>query len=185
MTTDAIQKRERLMVDLSNAKRLYLAEYRNVDNAIYMIGYQGMSVDGFFRLLFSHGIMRIIDIRKNPLSRVYGFHKSALACVSEYIGLDYVHVPDLGVPADWRKNLHSLSDYEALFAKYKNEILPNNESMVYKVLDMINEEPSVIMCWEENPSFCHRSCVADKLYTLSKMKVCDLRVDYDVRKDAN
>jgi hypothetical protein len=45
--------------------------------AVYTIGYENCSIDGFLNRLLCVGIRRIIDVRANPVSRKYGFARSS------------------------------------------------------------------------------------------------------------
>lgn len=140
-----------------------------------------MKVDDFLRFLFNSGIKRIIDVRKNPLSRVYGFNKNTLSLFANRLEIEYVHRPDLGVPSEWRKNLNKPKDYESLFNRYKSEVLAQSENALHEISQMMGSMPSVLMCWEANPSFCHRNCLAESISMISHMKIHDLRVANEER----
>lgn len=57
--------------------------------AVYTAGYEGMQVDGFLNLLLQSGIRRLVDVRHNPVSRRYGFHKKTLASLCERLDIEY------------------------------------------------------------------------------------------------
>ena len=48
-------------------------------SAVHTAGYEGQTVDGFLNGLAQSGIQCLIDVRNNPVSRRYGFHKSTLS----------------------------------------------------------------------------------------------------------
>ena len=93
--------------------------------AVYTLGYEGLSVDTFLDLLMRRGIHRVVDVRANPVSRAYGYHKTTLARLCGDLGLDYRHVPQLGVPSSWRAEARQQGDYAALWDLYVRKLLPS------------------------------------------------------------
>jgi len=135
-------------------------EFKSV---LYTIGYQGITIDTFFTLCRKYNIQQVIDVRSNPFSRKFGFSKKVLANLCKQQNISYYHIPELGIPADKRKNLNSSEDYQKLFEYYEKEILSHQISTIKKVLNLILEKPSVLLCMESNPSLCHRTRLAKKL----------------------
>ena len=127
------------------------------ETVVYTIGYEGLNVETFLAKLKKNGIRRIIDIRCNAFSRKPGFSKSRLSAVLQEHGIDYVHIPQLGIPSSLRKNLHDPEDYVSLFKIYVSEILPTVEEYIETALSLIDEEPSALLCFEKDYSQCHRS----------------------------
>ena len=131
--------------------------------AIYTAGYEGMSVDRFLELLIRSGIQRLIDVRNNPISRRYGFHKSTLERLCGYLDLQYEHFPDLGIRPKFRRFLETPSDYDVLFGEYVETTLPANMDAVRRVTELVKERPSVLVCMESDPLMCHRSRLAQRI----------------------
>ena len=75
------------------------------DVAVYTAGYEGLLIDGFLNGLIRKGIARLIDVRNNPVSRRYGFHKSTLNRLCQNVGIEYVHFPELGIISRDRQDL--------------------------------------------------------------------------------
>ncbi|NJM48439.1 MAG: DUF488 domain-containing protein [Alkalinema sp. RU_4_3] len=71
-------------------------------------------------LLLESGISRLIDVRFNPISRRFGFHRSTLGRLCGFLGIDYQHLPELGIPGSEREDLGASSQYESLFSNYRN-----------------------------------------------------------------
>jgi hypothetical protein len=46
---------------------------------IVTIGYEGRSLEAFLNLLLQNSVTLLCDVRRNPLSRKYGFSKSTLS----------------------------------------------------------------------------------------------------------
>lgn len=145
------------------------------DIAIYTIGYEGLQIDSFLNILLHKGIQRLIDIRSNPVSRKYGFHKSRLSSLSRHLNIEYIHIPEVGIPSSWRENIDNTNDYKRLFKRYAREILPNQKDSLDTISNLIKTKPSALFCMEENPDYCHRSVLAEKLSELIKIPVCELR----------
>ncbi len=129
--------------------------------AIYTAGYERLSVDSFLDRLIQNGIQRIIDVRNNPVARRYGFHKSTLTRLGNRVGVQYVHVPELGIQSALRKNLSSPEDYDALFDRYATKTLANETLAINRVAKLMAEKASVLICMEADPRFCHRSRLAE------------------------
>lgn len=133
-----------------------------VDCAIYTMGYEGLTADAFLNRMLEAGIRRIIDVRNNPVSRRYGFHKSTLTRLAKLLGLEYVHVPELGIPSAERSQLESFAQYQDLFCAYETA-LPQVLEQQRTVARLLEEKPSVLVCMEADPHFCHRSVLAQSL----------------------
>jgi uncharacterized protein (DUF488 family) len=93
-----------------NSEKKKLAKRTVASPAIYTAGYERLSVDAFLDRLIQNGIQRIIDVRNNPVARRYGFHKSTVTRLGNRVGIQYVHVPELGIQSALRQNLSSPED---------------------------------------------------------------------------
>ncbi len=140
------------------------------EKAIYTAGYEGKTVDEFLNLLMECGISRLIDVRSNPISRRYGFHKSTLARLCGFMGIDYKHIPELGILGSDRHDLNSTFQYTDLFDKYRIG-LASQENALINVIDLLKSEPSVLVCMEADPLFCHRNVLAHHLEPLINMPI--------------
>jgi len=145
------------------------------DVGVYTVGYEGLQIDGFLDLLLRAGIKTIIDVRANPVSRKYGFHKSTLVRISGDVGIDYRHYPQVGIPAAWRTDLMTSDDYLKLFDRYEREILPGQDAVVVEIAGIMAKVPSVLVCQEKDPSYCHRTRLARALSTRCGLSIDDLR----------
>ncbi len=128
--------------------------------AVYTAGYEGQQVDAFLNMLMRNGIQQLLDVRNNPVSRRYGFHKTTLRRLCKSLRIEYVHRPDLGILSALRQGLKTPADYESLFGKYEAEILRNNVAAVEQVAHLVRAKPSVLVCMESDPQVCHRTRLA-------------------------
>jgi uncharacterized protein (DUF488 family) len=128
------------------------------------IGYEGLSLEAYLNKLLMQGVTLLCDVRRNPLSRKYGFSKSTLAKSCEGVGVRYEHLPELGIASDLRQDLATQEDYDALFADYRRDSLPLQGAALAKLCSWIKAgEYVALTCYEHAPEQCHRHCVAEAL----------------------
>jgi len=128
------------------------------------IGYEGLSLEAYLNRLVMNGVTLLCDVRRNPLSRKYGFSKGTLSKSCEGVGIHYEHMPELGISGDRRRALASQADYDALFAVYEREDLPKQKEALAKIRRWVEGgERVVLTCYESLPEQCHRHCVAEAL----------------------
>ena len=141
--------------------------------AVYTAGYEGRSVDSFLGLLVESGIRHLIDVRRNPIARRYGFHKSTLCRLCNNLDIDYTHLPMLGIASEQRRGLDR-SEYKPLFDNYERETLVEEADAVAKAAALVTRKPSVLVCMEACPQECHRSRLATKMAALTGLSVRNL-----------
>ncbi|MBW6526125.1 DUF488 domain-containing protein [Sphingomonas sp. RHCKR7] len=124
---------------------------------IYTIGYEGTTVDAFLAALTAAGVERVIDVRALPLSRRPGFSKSSLAAALKEVGIDYVHLKPLGTPKPGR-DAAKKGDVATLTAVYAAQLaLPEAQVAAAQMLELADERPSALLCFERDPCHCHRT----------------------------
>jgi uncharacterized protein (DUF488 family) len=84
------------------------------------------------------------------------------------------HFPELGIQSKKRKNLETPEDYDVLFEEYGRTVLKNEKKVIEKVADLTTERPSVLVCSEADPRFCHRTHLARKIQSLTELPIRDL-----------
>jgi uncharacterized protein (DUF488 family) len=124
------------------------------------MGYQSLAVDEFSRHLSRNGVKRVIDVRKNPISRKPGFSKKRFSASLDEHGIEYIHIRELGIPSEKRKNLNTEADYKKLLDEYENILRNGLRREVENVAALAKEKPSALVCFESDSSFCHRSRLA-------------------------
>ncbi len=124
------------------------------------IGYEGRSIESYFNALVKSRIGVLCDVRKNPISRKYGFSRSTLCRLCEGCGIEYRHYPQLGIPSWERKDLNCQEDYDILFDRYEKTILPHAQDSVDDISGLVRQGRGVALtCFEANPAQCHRTRV--------------------------
>jgi hypothetical protein len=132
--------------------------------AVSTIGYEGRTLESYLNELLRAGVTLLCDVRRNPISRKYGFSKSTLARGCEGVGIRYEHLPELGIASDQRQSLESQADYDALFARYERKSLPQQGQALAKIQEWVRAGACVALtCYERLPQQCHRHCVAEAM----------------------
>ena len=130
------------------------------------IGYEGHTLESYLNVLLRGGITLLCDVRRNAISRKYGFSKTTLARCCEAVGIRYVHLPELGIASEQRQSLDSQLDYDVLFEDYELTWLPKQTEALEKISNwVIDKERVALTCFERVPQQCHRHCVAEALET--------------------
>lgn len=133
---------------------------RKAPRAVYTCGYEGASIDRFLNRLLEKGIEQVIDVRKNAYSRKYGFTGGVFRSLCEKAGIAYAHVPELGVPSDLRTDLSTREARDALFALYRKDIVPAQANAQERVVELVKERASALLCFEAEAQDCHRGTLA-------------------------
>ncbi|WP_420462736.1 DUF488 family protein [Candidatus Palauibacter sp.] len=125
------------------------------------IGYEGRSYEAYFNELLRSGISRLCDVRRNPLSRKWGFSKRLLSQGCDELGIRYEPFRELGIESGARANLGDRAAYERLFAQYEATTLPRCRDAVARITGWIDAGEGVaITCYERDSGDCHRSRLA-------------------------
>lgn len=129
------------------------------------IGYEGRSLESYLNVLLKDSVSVLCDVRRNPLSRKYGFAKSTLSKACDNVGIRYEHLPELGIASAERQELVTQADYDALFATYERDSLPQQGAALAKIRAWIEQDGQrvALTCYEAASCQCHRHCVADAL----------------------
>jgi len=147
---------------------------REAPVAIYTAGYEQQSIESFLNSFLKRGIKKIIDTRANPVSRRFGFAKSRLIEITMKLGLEYCHVPELGIKSTYRKNLTTPESYRQLLDLYESEMLSGKVSNISQVGKMMLNMPSVLICMEGDERRCHRSRLAAAIAAETNLSVIHL-----------
>lgn len=151
-------------------------EYEKVINAIpninkivlYTIGYEGISLEEYFVRLLKNDVKVLVDVRYNPLSMKYGFSKSQLKKYCNSLDIEYVHFPEVGIQGDMRHNLVTQSDYDNLFAIYRENNLTRTIAQQKAILKLLKYNKRIALtCFESNIHQCHRKYLSEALHKLS------------------
>lgn len=110
---------------------------------IYTLGTSTRSIEEFIRLLKSHGIETVVNIRRFPTSRFEHFHSDNLSRFLEEADIRYIHMgEELGG--------HRRGGYEA-FMETDTFV-----SGLDRLEEIATESRTAIVCAERFPWRCHR-----------------------------
>ena len=125
------------------------------------LGYSQKTMEDLCNSLEEAGVTLLIDVRKNPRSMYRSeFNKGVLAEELKRRGIEYEHMPELGIPREMRDRAYKgeITPSE-LFESYSKHILTEEK---LKKLENIGKEHRTfaIMCTEVDPTMCHRHRIA-------------------------
>ena len=150
--------------DAAALQKIKTARPVATSTSLFTIGYEGRSLEAYLNLLLTNGVTVLCDVRRNPLSRKYGFSKGTLSKSCEGVGIRYEHLPELGISSEKRQGLDTQADYDQLFLSYERHSLPKQNDALAKIQQWIAAGDRVALtCYENLPEQCHRHCVADAL----------------------
>ncbi len=134
-------------------------------NPIYAIGYSSLDISKFIKLLKTHSVSMLVDVRTVPKSRHQpDFNMLMLSARLKRNGIKYMHFKELGglrkpskesVNMGWRnESFRGFADYMQTRAF---------ASAILKLIRISKNNTIAIMCAEGNPFRCHRLLIADAL----------------------
>ncbi|MDD3744606.1 MAG: DUF488 domain-containing protein [Clostridiaceae bacterium] len=148
--------------------------YVQNDQVLFTIGYEGKSVEAFINTLIQNDVRLLCDIRKNPLSRKFGFSKRKLEHITQAVGIKYAHIPGLGIEPDKRCSLKTAEDYRCLFEEYE-KILHYRKVFLDEVYTLLQQNTRIaLMCFELDPQMCHRHIVRDYIIRTHRVRGVDV-----------
>ena len=129
---------------------------------LYTIGYEGKSIEQYMRDLIDNGVSALIDVRHNPFSMKWGFSRKQLRDITSRFGIAYIHIPELGIKGNLRKNIKSRAEYNQLFNEYRKTLSQTDkEQALQDVVKIVRQyRRAAITCFEKDYTCCHRNDVA-------------------------
>lgn len=143
--------------------------------ALFTIGYEGISIERFFKKLLGKGVTILCDVRRVPFSHKQGFSKNQLEALCHDMGFSYQHLPELGIASNRRRKLETQEDYDQLFDEYRQHDLPGMEPVLQNLVHQMEKgERIALMCFEANLRQCHRRLLAERLRQISRFHAMEL-----------
>lgn len=153
-------------------EKVIKAKPKNDSKELFTIGYEGISLEFYLQKLLRSNIHLLVDVRRNPLSMKFGFSKSRLKKYCNSLGIEYVHLPQVGISSDKRTNLKDQSDYDALFEDYCKTTLVESQETQGHILELLDQYNRIALtCFEAEFCHCHRSHLATSLLKYSSSKI--------------
>lgn len=139
----------------------------STSTVLYTIGYEGISLEEYLNRLIKNDIKLLVDVRSNALSMKYGFSKSLLKRFCDNLGIQYLHIPEVGIQSDQRQELNTQSDYDKLFNQYRQNNLSKTVDAQTKILNLLKQNKRIALtCFEANIDQCHRKHLAEAITAL-------------------
>jgi uncharacterized protein (DUF488 family) len=132
-------------------------------STIWTVGHSNHPFEKFVGILKSHGIERVLDVRRFPVSRKWPqFDAENLAACLPGSGIDYVGMPELGGRRKARPDSPHAAWRTDAFRGYADFMdSPEFLLLLEKTMALAIERRSALMCAEAMPWRCHRSILAD------------------------
>ena len=132
---------------------------------VLTIGHSTRTFEAFLRLLQSHGVEQVVDVRTIPRSRRYPqFNQETLPEALKAAGIGYGHLAGLGglrhahvgsVNTGWQNaSFRGFADYMQT---------PKFAESLESLIALAKKRRIAVMCAEAVPWRCHRSLIADAL----------------------
>ena len=169
------EMKERLLNDAELARVNETAPTANASGkTLFTLGYEGIHFEEYANKLLQNGVRLLCDVRRNPLSRKFGFSGKALASLLPRLHIQYRHLPELGIASEHRKDLDVEGARTRLFDAYRQD-LPAKDWALDQIRDLMREQgPIALTCFEHHPGDCHRHCIADRLAGMHGVEVVHL-----------
>lgn len=132
-------------------------EARSIDAAdFFTVGYEGRPTEDILSALRQAGIRLLLDIRHSPVSMYRPeLSKGNFRELLARDGIDYLHIPQWGVPRHIRAQAAEAGSRELIWEWYdQNVVDPFFGRNLHRFLNM--EHPLAMMCMEADPVECHR-----------------------------
>ncbi len=140
------------------------AKPKSNKTVLFTIGYEGISLEEYLVRLLKNDVKVLVDVRNNPLSMKYGFSKSHLKKYCGSLGIEYVHIPEVGIQGDQRQELNTQSDYDKLFVVYRKNNLTQTTTQQQQILNLLKQNKRIALtCFEANICQCHRKHLAEAI----------------------
>lgn len=134
---------------------------------LFTIGYEGISLEKYLERLLRSNVKLLVDVRRNPLSMKFGFSKTLLKRYCNSLGIEYIHIPEVGIASENRQQLETQADYDKLFANYRASTLKETQEVQVQILDLLkNYKRIALTCFEAESCQCHRSHLASSISQL-------------------
>lgn len=136
---------------------------KNLGVKLFTVGHSNRTFEEFLKLLKTHSIGRIVDVRTIPKSRrVPWFNKEDLAPALNKAGVRYAYLQELGGLRKPQKDSTNLGWKNESFRGFADYMAtPEFEKGLDKLNAILPDLKTALMCAEAVPWRCHRSLIAD------------------------
>jgi uncharacterized protein (DUF488 family) len=132
---------------------------------VYTVGHSTHSLDDFVGLLRAYGIKQLLDVRTIPRSHHNPqFNYDTLGRFLRNRRIGYRHMKALGGLRHAHADSINAGWHNASFRGFADYMqTPEFVAAVAKLIELVSEKTTVLMCAEAVPWRCHRSLIGDAL----------------------
>jgi uncharacterized protein (DUF488 family) len=142
---------------------------------LFTIGYEQATPKDFFDALLGAKVATLVDVRAVAASRRPGFSKRQLAAGLDSHGMSYVHLQKLGTPKEGRLAARSGKAQEMLKIFERHLATPEAQHELEELTALTKSgRPLCLLCYERDPTHCHRQRLAAELHNRLGIKVENL-----------
>ena len=116
-------------------------QLKQTKQMLFIIGYEGISVEHYLNILIKNDIRVLCDVRNNPFSRKFGFSKSSLQKYLGNIGIEYAHLLKLGIKSEKRNHFNFNENYRNLFFDYYASLPGQKDNLEQFISVFSNKKP--------------------------------------------
>ena len=144
-------------------------------NTVYTIGHSTRTIEEFIKILQAYEIETVVDVRTIAASRHNPQYNEEDLCKSlSRNGIGYIHCKGLGGLRHTTKASINTAWEKASFRGYADYMQTEQfQENLDRLIDILRDKPTVIMCAEALPWRCHRSLIGDALSVLN-VEVIDI-----------
>lgn len=142
-------------------------------NTIFTIGHSNQSLESFLKLLQSHDIDVLVDVRSSPYSKYANwFNKDPLRAALRGAGIKYLFMGDSlgGMPRD-----PEYYDSDSRVRYYAIAESDGFADSIERLVHGADEYRIAVMCGEENPTECHRNLLVGRVLADNGIDVWHIR----------
>ena len=141
---------------------------------VFTIGYEQATLAQVTGALTDAEVDLLVDVRAVAASRRAGFSKTVLAASVREVGIDYLHLRDLGTPKAGRDAARAgrCDEMRMIFSAHLEE--PIAIQAFEQLVAVAAERRACLLCYEADPSCCHRQVLTSRLVERLPMQVIDL-----------
>jgi len=154
------------VLDATGLKAVEASRPQDQTPKLFTIGYEGLSIDAYLSNLLKNNVRLLCDVRRNSLSMKYGFSKSQLQKSCPSVGIEYVHLPELGIASELRQNLDEAGARERLFEDYAHKLERQGDALQLLCALLERHKRMALTCFEHRVCDCHRGVIAASLQAL-------------------
>lgn len=132
---------------------------------ILTLGHSTRSFDELIELLRAHGVERLVDVRRFPMSRAHPhFNKARLSRRLERRGIEYLHLEALGGRRSPAPDSPNAAWRNRAFRGYADHMSTSGFRAALALLrKLAREKRTAVLCAEALPWRCHRWLLSDAL----------------------